>query len=71
MYEGKQVDWGAFVAKMSKEQITSFINDFYCTDPTYLPGSVFPHLIRQLEELRTFVDGLESDTVYAVVASEL
>lgn len=55
-FEGKQVDWGAWVAKADKEQLRSFVDDLY-------PA-------RQTKALRRFIDGLDDDK-YAFVASEL
>ena len=64
------MDWGAWVARVSKAQLQAFVAEMYDQDPTYKPGSPLPHLSAQLVELREYVDALE-DGEYALVASEL
>jgi hypothetical protein len=69
-YVGKQVDWGAWAATVTKDQILEFIEEVYQGDRTYLDPSYMPHLHPHLEELKVFVRSLP-DRTFALVASEL
>jgi hypothetical protein len=69
-YRGEQVDWGAWVARVSKSQLQALIHGMYDHDPTYGPKSTLPHIASQLTDLRSYVDGLQ-DGEYALVACEL
>lgn len=71
VFEGKQVDWGADVAKVNKEQILDFINECYKDDRTYLDPQYMPHLYPRLGELIGLVNALDPKKQYALVASEL
>ena len=70
VYPGEQVDWGAWVARVSKAQIQAFVAELYDGVALDGPNSMLPHLAAQLVELREYVEGLE-DGEYALVASEL
>ena len=64
---GKQVDWGAWAANVTKQQILDFVDAVY--EPH--PGSmVSAGLEPALDELRDFTRTLP-DRRYALVASEL
>lgn len=68
-YEGKQLDWGAYGAKASKEQIVDFIKEYYNDD--WLQRHVtLPHIIEQLDRVYDFVLELDSDKTYVLVALE-
>lgn len=69
-FEGKQVDWGGWVAKVKKEQILKFIEEYY-PDDWYNRNFYLPHILDQMKELKRFVEKLDPDKQYALVASEL
>lgn len=69
--EGKQVDWGAWVAKATKEDLERFIDSLYAHHEWYSSGSPMPHLLESFKELEAFVENLEPGKDYALVASEL
>ncbi len=71
VYEGKQTDWGAWVAKVSKQQILDFIEDSYAEDRNYTDPTYMPHLYEKMQELLRHVESLDDQKVYALVASEL
>ena len=66
-YEGKQVDWGAWVAKMKKQQIKDFLREFYMRDS----DDSLPHLRAQLQEVLRCVESLDQERIYGLTASEL
>jgi hypothetical protein len=70
IYQGKQTDWGGWVARATKAEILSFIEEIYGQDPVYQPESDMPHLRTWLEKLLAYVVDLP-DGEYALVASEL
>jgi hypothetical protein len=57
--EGRQVDWGSWVAKATRAEILTFVDEVYANDPA------------SLDTVRSFVEGLDPDETYALVASEL
>ena len=65
-YVGKQVDWGAWVAKVSKQQIKDFMSDMYSGSNDFEP-----HIKKDYLELIAFVDELDDEGEYALTASEL
>jgi hypothetical protein len=67
---GKQVDWGAWAATVSKDQIFDFIKNLYEDDRTYLDPTYMPHLYPLLDELRDYVRSLPDES-FALVGSEL
>lgn len=69
---GKQVDWGAWVARVTRREIEAFIKECYGAARLYQErGEVLGHLYDQLQELRRYVASLEDGKEYALVASEL
>ena len=66
-WDGKQVDWGAWVARLYPREIMAFIEEQYASK--HWTG--LPHLEQWLDDLRRYVQQLDSDQVYALVASEL
>lgn len=69
--DGKQTDWGGWVARAKKAEIEALICDLHDTHPWYQPGSSMPHMQQRLKELRAFVAGLNDNDTYALVATEL
>jgi hypothetical protein len=67
-FEGKQSDWGAWVAKVNKEQIETFIDEVY---GTYEQPEPLAHLRKRFNELKAFVATLDHAKTYALVATEL
>ncbi len=70
-FAGKQTPWGAWVAKVRKGQIDQFIDEIYSGDRIVRDPDYMPHLYRQLTHLHTFVESLEQDIDYALVANKL
>jgi hypothetical protein len=67
---GQQVDWGAWAANVSKQDILDFIAATYQGDRTYSDPDYMPHLYPMLGKLLAFVEALP-DERFALVASEL
>jgi hypothetical protein len=66
-YEGKQTDWGGWVAKVTKQQLLEFMTDIYgAPEQTTLNNAAHP-----LHELQQFIERLEDGGQYALVATEL
>jgi hypothetical protein len=57
--EGRQVDWGSWVAKAKRAEILTFVEEVYVDDPA------------SLDAVRSFVEGVNPNETYALVASEL
>jgi chorismate mutase len=70
-YEGKQTDWGSYVAKVTKQQIEDLIEKQYRDHDWYKDPSPMPHMLQALQELRDFVDSLDEQKLHALVATEL
>jgi hypothetical protein len=69
-FKGEKVDWGAWAAAVTKQQIISFMDEHYGEDrKPWKEG--FDNLYKQLRELEEFVEGLPEDKMVALVASEL
>jgi len=68
--DGKQLDWGAWGAKVNKDYIKDFLEESYSNDWYEMYGS-YPHIIKEMNELKAFIEGLDSQKVYVLVASEL
>jgi hypothetical protein len=64
-FKGKQVDWGTYVVKVNKEQITQFVSEIYEL-PYYLS-----FMNEAIKELIDFIANLENDKIYALVACEI
>ena len=69
--DGKQTDWGGWVARVTKAQIEEFIRDIHDAHPWYQSDSPMPHMKERLDALRGFVATLKDDEKYALIASEL
>ena len=70
VYEGRRIDWGAWFAKVSKQQIKDFMSDMY-DDGSCLDRDYSDHIKKNYLELIAFVDELDDDGEYALTASEL
>ena len=68
-YEGKQLDWGAYGAKVTKDQVVEFIQEQY-GDGWMLGHLDSPHLLKQLEEVYDYVLALDPEGAYVLVALE-
>ncbi len=65
--EGRQVDWGAWAAVVTKHGIMSLIDKLYGPDNAYCE---LQHLCEALVRLRTAVQLLPADGRFALVADE-
>lgn len=70
-YEGKQTDFGGFVAKVKKKDIQELLAEWYSEKSWVKESEVSPDLNKQLETLRKFVSNLDDNTVYGLVGTEL
>jgi hypothetical protein len=69
---GRQTDWGAWVLLLSAKDIQALFNEWYGTrEVPPITFSDFPHLQREFDDLRTFVEALDDSKLWALVASEL
>jgi len=75
--DGKQVDWSAFAARLTKPQILTFMDGLYGPDcaewyaKSARPGfDGFAEFIPYMRELQQFVEGLKDDETYALMAVE-
>jgi hypothetical protein len=57
--EGARLDWDAWGAKVTRDEILTFVSEVYASDTT------------SLDEIRSFVESLDPDETYILVASEL
>lgn len=62
IYEGKQVDFDGWVAKVNKQQIQDFLDDRCAAAPDRSSPET-------TAELRNAIDALEPDKLYALVAA--
>lgn len=69
--EGKQTDWGGWTAKATKEQIKLFFEETSREYVKQQDPKFFQHLIDNYNDLVKFIDNLEPDKEYALVACEL
>ena len=67
-FEGKQCDWGSWVAKVHKEEIEAFIDEVY---GAYEQPKELAHLRKKFDELKAFVATLDPAKQYVLVATEL
>jgi hypothetical protein len=66
-YEGKQTDWGGWVAKVTKVQLLELMSDLYGARAQSLGQRGTDHL----SELQQFIEALADGAQYALVATEL
>jgi len=68
-YEGKQLDWGAYGAKVTKGQIFDFIQEFY--DDQWLRSWYRTQQdIEELNQVYDYVLELDNAGIYVLVALE-
>jgi hypothetical protein len=67
---GKQVDWGAWAANVSKGDIIKFITEAYAGNDWYEDPNVMPHLYEQLQAVLTIARALPDSERFALVAEE-
>jgi hypothetical protein len=70
-FQGKQVDWSGWAAKVSKLEILNFIAEVYRGDEWYIDPQVMPHLYQNMQTLMDYVRSLPEDGTFALVATEL
>jgi hypothetical protein len=70
-FQGKQVDWGGWAAKVTRREILDFIADVYGGDEWYTDPTVMPHLYERMQTLMEYVGSLPEDGTFALVATEL
>lgn len=68
---GGATDWAGWVAPASKEVIAAVFRDLYTDRPDYGPDTSYPHLRQQMEALGAFIDAIDDDGQWALVATEL
>ncbi len=71
VFNGRQTPWGAWVARVRKGQIDKFVDEIYAGDRIVRDPDYKPHLSAQLTRLHSFIQSLEQDTDYALVANKL
>ena len=65
VYATRQLEWGrSWEARVTRQQILDFMRDYYAT------AKVQPHELNDLEALVAFVDALDPDGEYALIARE-
>lgn len=69
VYVGGMVDVGAFVAKVSKAQLRDFVRDTYDTQKAHEEGRI--RRVHEIEQLKLFIEGLDPDKEYGLVAIEI
>ena len=60
----------AYVARASKEQIAEFFEEMVSTDRFLRPDTPSPHLIKEADQLRTWIAAMEDDGQWCLVACE-
>ena len=68
-FEGKQVDWGGWVAKVKKEEIIKFLNEIYDKE-WFLKNKERIYVLQNLDKLKEYVNTLDPIKQYALVAME-
>lgn len=69
--DGKQTDWGGWVARVKQSQIETFIRDLYEGHTWYESGSPMPHMEQSFKDLKAYIGQLNDNDIYALVATEL
>lgn len=70
-FAGRQMTWGAWIARVRKGEIDEFIDEIYAGDRIVRDPDYKPHLSAQLSRLHSCIESLEHDTEYALVANQL
>lgn len=71
VFPGRQMAWGAWIAKVRKGEIGRLVDEIYAGDRIVRDPDYKPHLSAQLTELTSFIESLEQDMDYALVANKL
>lgn len=71
-FYGKQVDWGAWAAIVTKKQIEGFVEDCYGGNNPYADPKSKPVLdfYEKIQELKKFVSALDPNKKYYLTAME-
>jgi hypothetical protein len=64
----EQTDWAAWVARVTKAEILRFRDSLGVPD---VDGEGFEHLRREYDALKAYLEGLDPEGDYALVACEL
>ena len=70
-FEGRQTDFGGFVAKVKKKDIEELLTEWYVDKAWFKDPAQSPALNQELETLKRFVASLDEDTIYGLVGTEL
>ena len=70
-FQGKQVDWAGWAAKVTKQELLKFIADVYRGDEWYVDPTIMPHLFENMQTLLAYVRSLPEDGALALVATEI
>jgi hypothetical protein len=68
IYHGKQVDWGAWAAIVTKPDIVALVDEMYGSAPATKHDG---HIAAFLVEIQATLDMLQDDGRFALVATEL
>lgn len=71
--ESRKTDFGGWVNRVTPQQISDYIEDCYGVDSMYAgteSKQAWKHLTDRLEKIRAFVNSLDDDELYALVATE-
>ena len=68
---GRQMPWGAWIARVRKGELGELIDEIYAGDRIMRDPDYKPHLSAQLTQLHSCIESLEQDTDYALVANQL
>jgi hypothetical protein len=69
-YDGKQTDWGGWVARVTRMEVIELIRDLHVGNGLYT-SDTSPHLKQELRDLLRYVLTLDPEETIALVASEL
>lgn len=70
IYDGKQTDFGGWVARVNVAQVRAFVDEVYSYAPTSDAGSLRSQPSDDLSKLRQYLDTLEPASLVALVAAE-
>ncbi len=69
-YVGCMTDWGCWVTLMTPSELLEFISECYGDQPVFPPAWSIPGENPEDHEIRTFVQQLDPDRTYYLVALE-
>ena len=70
-FEGRQTDFGGWVARVTRHQLLDLLEEWYGRDPWYTDPAKMPHQYEQLQKVRAFILSLDPNATYGLVAWEL